>query len=247
MRALTLPNGVRLVQLRNPWGRGEWKGAYADTDLAHWTPQARAATGHSPEDSGDDGIFWCPFIDFARVYDCVNVTPIVTLRCDGGDHTKAIFSGAFTAEQIQGRSPEKQEWVANALRYTQLLLTPSDVGFPIHICLYTNHLQGSAPTELELSAFVLREATDGGRRPIKKEDFFHLVQLGGKYGDWGGRCTMTVTLEEKHRGGTLVLIPELSGGDACGYTLTAVAEQPITLRAAAPGAAGSTEEGVVYF
>ena len=35
--------GVKLVQLKNPWARVRWKGAYSMNDTARWTPELRRA------------------------------------------------------------------------------------------------------------------------------------------------------------------------------------------------------------
>ncbi len=49
-------DGVRLLQLRNPWGSGaEWKGAWSDGS-PEWTPRMRKRVGYNPKD--EDGVFW---------------------------------------------------------------------------------------------------------------------------------------------------------------------------------------------
>jgi len=35
------PRNIRLVQLRNPWGKGEWKGEWNDNDR-NWTSQLKS-------------------------------------------------------------------------------------------------------------------------------------------------------------------------------------------------------------
>ena len=56
--------GQRLVKLRNPWGEGEWKGAWSDGS-EQWTPEWMTLLNHR---FGDDGIFWISYEDLLRRY-----------------------------------------------------------------------------------------------------------------------------------------------------------------------------------
>jgi len=56
---------IKLMKLRNPWGRVEWKGNYND-DSNLWTPQLKTFFGFT---SGkDDGIFFMPFEDYIKEF-----------------------------------------------------------------------------------------------------------------------------------------------------------------------------------
>ncbi|KAH7313806.1 hypothetical protein B0I35DRAFT_435889 [Stachybotrys elegans] len=57
-------DGKRLLRLKNPWGRGEWRGAWSDGSK-EWTPQWLERLGHS---FGDDGEFWISYEDLLRKY-----------------------------------------------------------------------------------------------------------------------------------------------------------------------------------
>jgi hypothetical protein len=63
--AAPLPEPLRLVRLRNPWGRGEWEGKWCDHSEAWHTHAGRAAAhavgGVTRE---DDGAFWMELQDF---------------------------------------------------------------------------------------------------------------------------------------------------------------------------------------
>ena len=62
----------RLVKLRNPWGQGEWQGAWSDSDPA-WqsiSEEDKKKIGYNVE---DDGCFFMAFDDFVTIYDSVQI------------------------------------------------------------------------------------------------------------------------------------------------------------------------------
>ncbi|KAK1831579.1 hypothetical protein QBC39DRAFT_391170 [Podospora conica] len=63
MRAVEM-DGERLLLLKNPWGKAEWKGAWSDGSK-EWTPEWLQKLGHR---FGDDGAFWISYKDLLRKY-----------------------------------------------------------------------------------------------------------------------------------------------------------------------------------
>eukprot|EP00007_Cunea_sp_BSH-02190019_P009468 CAMPEP_0174235338 /NCGR_PEP_ID=MMETSP0417-20130205/4814_1 /TAXON_ID=242541 /ORGANISM="Mayorella sp, Strain BSH-02190019" /LENGTH=879 /DNA_ID=CAMNT_0015313829 /DNA_START=69 /DNA_END=2708 /DNA_ORIENTATION=- len=55
---------TRLIRLRNPWGKKEWKGKWSDKS-SDWTPALRAELSH---EDADDGAFWMEFGDYLRYF-----------------------------------------------------------------------------------------------------------------------------------------------------------------------------------
>ncbi|KFY13140.1 hypothetical protein V492_03463, partial [Pseudogymnoascus sp. VKM F-4246] len=64
LRAVQYKND-RLLLMKNPWGRKEWKGAWSDGSK-EWTHESIRDLGH---EFGDDGIFWIRYQDLLRKYD----------------------------------------------------------------------------------------------------------------------------------------------------------------------------------
>ena len=60
LRAVAV-DGVKLLQLRNPWGSTEWRGKWSDSDEESWTQRMVARVGYV---GGEDGTFWMAFEDF---------------------------------------------------------------------------------------------------------------------------------------------------------------------------------------
>jgi len=60
----------RIVQIRNPWGKFEWTGAWGDHSK-NWTPEAKmqVETFHA----ADDGTFWMSINDFVTYYEGVGI------------------------------------------------------------------------------------------------------------------------------------------------------------------------------
>jgi len=69
----SVPGGHRLLRLRNPWGRGEWTGAWS-TRAAQWTPELRRLL--RPEDGAGGGTFWIAWEDFLSHFRAVDVCKV---------------------------------------------------------------------------------------------------------------------------------------------------------------------------
>jgi len=68
-----LSEETRLVKIRNPWGEGEWNGAYADNDEA-MTDDLKKFLKHTDV---DDGSFWMCYTDFLAYFRTLTVCKIV--------------------------------------------------------------------------------------------------------------------------------------------------------------------------
>lgn len=62
----------KIVQVRNPWGQGEWNGDWSDTSKL-WTPDTRKQLN---ADKGDDGIFWMSWESFTEGFQTVGICKI---------------------------------------------------------------------------------------------------------------------------------------------------------------------------
>ena len=65
---------LKLIRIRNPWGKGEWRGAFSDDDDS-WDNYKglREALGHELK---DDGIFWMEFNDWYKYYNKLYIAKI---------------------------------------------------------------------------------------------------------------------------------------------------------------------------
>ena len=66
---------VRLVQLRNPWGKGEFKGAWSDNDQ-NWNYVDHAEKQRIGYTQKEDGIFFIPFETFWDEFRAITIAEI---------------------------------------------------------------------------------------------------------------------------------------------------------------------------
>ena len=62
--------GDMLLELRNPWGKPGWKGAFNDNDEA-WTQSLKDQL--NPRFGGNEGLFWMQFEDFCEHFSGVSI------------------------------------------------------------------------------------------------------------------------------------------------------------------------------
>ncbi|KAK8840135.1 hypothetical protein M9Y10_031073 [Tritrichomonas musculus] len=87
--------GNKLIQLRNPWGNGEWTGDWSDKS-PKWTQKLKSALNFQDE---EDGIFWMCFNDFVNNYRSI----YASINIDNKYHY--TLDGVFNPDENDGASP----------------------------------------------------------------------------------------------------------------------------------------------
>lgn len=93
--------GNKLLCLRNPWGKFEWKGDWSD-DSPLWTSSMKRAI--KPTFSPDDGVFWMAWHDFLKYFDSINVC--FTTSPDGLEWEEDRKEGFFVKDGDDSFGPE---------------------------------------------------------------------------------------------------------------------------------------------
>jgi len=62
--------GLQLVQLKNPWSKLRWKGAYSVHDTKRWTPELRKTLAYDQTGAmqHDNGVFWIDYASLQRFF-----------------------------------------------------------------------------------------------------------------------------------------------------------------------------------
>lgn len=98
---------ARLMRIRNPWGRGEWNGPWAD-NTKEWTPQLLKQFNYTFE---NDGTFFMRFEDFLKNFNRIYVLRLMT-DSKGEVWEKNQFEGEWKGETAGGCS-NNPTWLKN--------------------------------------------------------------------------------------------------------------------------------------
>ncbi|KAM0274416.1 hypothetical protein ACHAQH_007854 [Verticillium albo-atrum] len=181
MKAVEL-NGERLVHLKNPWGKGEWKGAWSDGSK-EWTSEWLRQLNHT---FGDDGAFWISYSDLLKKYSMFDVT-----RLFSSDWTSTM---KWTTLEVP--------WVLDYHK-TSFAMTISRAG-PVVMVLsqlddrYFRGLEGQYRFDL---GFRLHKAGEGEAYVIRSEPAYRMrrsvnVELDLEAGDYEIHVRVDATRNE---------------------------------------------------
>ncbi|KAL5005458.1 hypothetical protein ScPMuIL_018914 [Solemya velum] len=67
---------LAMIRIRNPWGQGEWKGAFSDGS-EEWNKISKSDREKVGLTFEEDGEFWMSFEDFCKYYDNVSICRVV--------------------------------------------------------------------------------------------------------------------------------------------------------------------------
>jgi len=177
---------IRLLQIRNPWGHGEWKGDWSDFSPL-WTESTKAAFGVD-DLNPDDGAFWMSFEDFLKYF--TNITVCYCRR----DWSDARLACEFKFDH------NSKELTAPAVR-----LTVPENGIIEWLGIYQqDEREQGAPTYTDLACFVFRE-TNNGREPIGYLGMETSRQIFTQFGEHSREKLPEL------KGGVYLLVPFTSG------------------------------------
>jgi hypothetical protein len=92
----------QLIELRNPWGSGEWTGKWSDRDSRSWTSRMRQRLNYGANQDDNDGTFWMSFQDFCKNYSVVNLCRLFKTVDQGGKWHKATMMADWAGKNAGG-------------------------------------------------------------------------------------------------------------------------------------------------
>jgi len=110
-------SGEVLVCLRNPWGQGEWEGAWADNDTRRWTKELQKEMKFI---NAVDGTFFMSISDFANKFDTIAYVDLVP-------NSFSVYrtKGSWKGESAGGCWANNPQFVVTTKKPTDLTISLS--------------------------------------------------------------------------------------------------------------------------
>jgi hypothetical protein len=153
---------LRLVKIRNPWGRGEWTGDWSDkSDL--WNDDLKSLVGYH---DSDDGNFYMSFEDFLKMFNRTDVCNI-------------MYNSNFKTFEINGHDVHQPQV------YNLLLEEDSEICISLHRPNdFYNHNTNQTPCPLSIAVARCDEENNllldvvGGNETYLDVDFVKTLKKG---------------------------------------------------------------------
>lgn len=113
-------DGVKLLNIRNPWGEFEWDGAWADGS-DEWTDEMIELV--EPTFDGEDGSFWMSYADFMKKFESMNI-------CEVSQWNELRLKGKFVKTHQKGN--EDNDFVLTKFAYQFKVTEETDIHIGIH-------------------------------------------------------------------------------------------------------------------
>ncbi|KAJ6232421.1 calpain [Anaeramoeba flamelloides] len=104
-------NGIKLIKLRNPWGKHEWNGNFSRNSFS-WNKKFKAKLNYDPKkpNNNDKGTFWMTFEDFVKhfrnIYICRLFSPNKWITIRINDQWENLSAGGSTNFDTCVNSPQ---------------------------------------------------------------------------------------------------------------------------------------------
>jgi len=181
--------GVRLLEIRNPWGHGEWTGDWSDFSPL-WTQTAKQEFGIAEDLDPDDGAFWMCWDDFLNYF-----TTLTVCYC------RRDWSDARVALNLHWDAQSGQL----STQPVKLIIPPGAKGEWVGLFQQDTRERGAWPY-LDLTALIFKE-TANGREPVGFVGCESARQVFQAFGDDGREELFKKPLEA----GTYILMCFTSG------------------------------------
>ncbi|KAJ1929945.1 cysteine protease [Tieghemiomyces parasiticus] len=150
-------DGVRLLQLKNPWNTRGWKGAYSASDRTRWTPALCQRLQYDPSRAGakDDGLFWIDYESLVMRFSSIHL-----------NWNPELFTYRFTTHALWSESQGGSSAFYNLANNPQYTLTVEHVDgggpagggtVPVWLLL-TKHITQKEENRDYISMFVFDKA-----------------------------------------------------------------------------------------
>jgi len=231
LQVVQTSDGLRLLQLRNPWGKTEWTGKWSDADLARAeNARVREQIGHTG--AADDGIFWLGFDDFCEEFRGLAVCMLPTdMDCDGdmGSEWRGKTAGGCANEDSVADNPQFRLTIS---RPTEVVLTLTQQDFRVGATEGATRKGHTA-----IGMYVLYGASLDAAR--SRSDFHRYRVMSTEPFSYVREATLKLKLDMKGHGSStsyLIVPCTFDAHEERGFTLRAFTQKgkpSVTLAAAA--------------